>query len=194
MFSARQPTTLTGSRLRFVALGPEHFDAVRRWRSDPEVTRYWITQDIPDETAIRQWHEHNRADGAIVWAILNEDEPVGYITLFELDDVNRKAELALMIGERSAWGQGFAKEALTTVVRHAFTPAASGGLGLHKVWLAVFAENTAARRAYFTIGFREDGVLREDMFRDGVWHDQLLMSVLENEFNEAMTKRPGGDR
>jgi RimJ/RimL family protein N-acetyltransferase len=185
-----QPATLAGPRLRFVALGPEHFEAVQRWRSDPEVTRYWITQEVPDADAIRQWYARNQADGALVWAILSDDEPVGYVTLFELDDVNRKAELALMIGERSTWGQGFAKEALTTILRHAFTPKDAGGLGLHKVWLAVFAENTAARRAYARIGFREDGVLRDDMFRDGAWHDQMLMSVLEDEFMDAM----GDDR
>lgn len=194
MPSIRQPATLTGPRLRFVALGPEHFPAVRRWRSDPEVTRYWIIKDVPDEAAIRQWYARNQAAGALVWTILSQGEPVGYVTFFELDEVNRKAELALMIGERSVWGQGFAKEALTTVLRHAFTPRESGGLSLHKVWLAVFAENTAARRAYSTIGFREDGVLREDMFRENAWHDQILMSVLENEFENAMTKNVGGER
>jgi RimJ/RimL family protein N-acetyltransferase len=108
MSRSRQAATLSGPRLRFVVLGPEHFEAVRRWRSDPEVTRYWITQDVPDEAAIRQWYTGNKASGALVWAILSQGEPVGYVTLFELDDVNSKAELALMIGERSAWGQGFA--------------------------------------------------------------------------------------
>lgn len=194
MPTEQQPATLTGPRLRFVPLRPEHFDAVQRWRSDPEVTRYWITQDIPDQAAIRQWYERNQANGSLVWAILHADEPVGYVTLFERDDVNRKAELALMIGERSVWGQGFAKEALTTILRHAFTPADTGGLAMHKVWLAVFAENVAARRAYQAIGFREDGILREDMFRDGTWHDQLLMSVLDDEFNDVMMKRQGDDR
>lgn len=187
MSSPPQPAHLYGPRVRLVPLEPEHFAAMRRWRSDPEVTRYWITQDVPDEAAIRQWYTGNKASGALVWAILSQGEPVGYVTLFELDDVNSKAELALMIGERSAWGQGFAKEALTTILHHAFTPPDGGGLGLHKVWLAVFAENSAARRAYQTIGFREDGVLRDDMFRDGAWHDQLLLSVLEDEFMDMWT-------
>jgi RimJ/RimL family protein N-acetyltransferase len=58
-----------------------------------------------------------------------------------------------------------------------------GGLGLNKVYLSVFAENIAARRAYARCGFREDGVLREDMLRDGAWHDQILMSVLAREID-----------
>ena len=181
----RRPETLTGERLTLVPLGQEHFSAVRRWRSDPEVTRYWITQDVPDDAAVRDWHERNMASGALVWTILHHDEPVGYVTLFDLDDVNHKAELALMIGERSAWGHGFAKETLRIVLRHALTMPDHGGLGLHKVYLAVFAENLAARRAYAACGFHEDGVLRDDMFRNGAWHDQILMSVLEEELEET---------
>ena len=179
------PSTLTGERLTLVPLGQEHFASVRRWRSDPEVTRYWITQEVPDDAAIRVWHERNLAAGALVWAVLHSGEPIGYVTLFDLDEVNRKAELALMIGERSAWGQGFAKETLRIALSHALMPVARGGLGLHKIYLSVFAENVAARRAYAACGFHEDGVLRDDMFRDGKWHDQILMSVLEGEIDET---------
>lgn len=194
MSAIRQPRTLSGPRLQLVAFGPEYFDAVRRWRSDPEVTRYWITQAMPDQDAIRAWYEQNLACGALVWAVIKGGEPVGYVTLFDLDDVNRKAELALMIGERSAWDQGLAKETLRIVLEHAFAPVASDGLGLNKVYLAVFAENVAARRAYRSSGFREDGILREDMFRAGVWHDQVLMSVLAREFNESMSTDAKGSR
>jgi RimJ/RimL family protein N-acetyltransferase len=174
---------------------PEHFEAVRRWRSDPEVTRYWINQDIPDQAAIRLWYEKNLSAGALIWAILSRGEPVGYVTLFDLDAINRKAELALMIGERSAWGQGFAKETLRVLLRHAFAPVASDGLGLNKVYLSVFAKNVAARRAYRSSGFHEDGTLREDMFRAGVWHDQILMSALSREFNQsAVSEETGGNQ
>ncbi len=181
----QRPKTLPGDRLTLVPLGEEHLAAVRRWRSDPEVTRYWITQDVPTMDVIRAWHARNLASGALVWAVLHGPEPVGYVTLFDLDDVNRKAELALMIGERSAWGQGFAKETLRVLLGHALASTELGGLGLHKVYLAVFAENVAARRAYAACGFHEDGVLRDDMFRDSIWHDQILMSVLEGQLEES---------
>ncbi len=185
MTGAQTPRALTGERLRLVPLGVEHFEAVRRWRSDPEVTHYWITQDVPTAAMIQQWYERNRTAGALLWAVMLGDDPIGYVTLFDVDPVNRKAELALMIGERRAWGQGFAKETLRTLLRHALAPKEAGGLGLNKVYLAVFSENVAAQHAYAACGFHEDGVLREDMYRDGTWHDQILMSVLKRELDET---------
>ena len=178
-----QPAELRGERVTLAPLDECHLEALRRWRSDPEVTRYWITQASPTRDEMSGWFERNRAAGELMWLIEDEHgQPIGYIDLFDLDGVNRKAELSLMIGERDVWGRGYAREALRTLLRHAFAPVATGGLGLHKVYLSVFAENVAARRAYAACGFREDGILRDDVYRGGSWHDQILMSVLEHEF------------
>lgn len=181
----RSPPILQGNRVTLVPLDEEALDAVRRWRSDPAVTRYWITQAVPTDTSLRAWLDGNRAAGALLWLIHDQSaRPIGYVTLFNIDQEHRKAEVALMIGERTVWGQGYGRAVLRRVLRYAFQPAADGGLGLHKVWLTVFAEHLAARRLYAACGFREDGILRDDLYRDGSWHDQLLMSVLAHEFTE----------
>ncbi len=181
---------LRGRRVRLIPFDERHLEALRRWRSDPEVTRYWVTQAAATPEQMRAWFDRNRAAGVLMWLIADEHgRPIGYIDLFALDSVNRKAELSLMIGERHVWGRGYAREALRTLLRHAFAPVATGGLGLHKVYLSVFAENVAARRAYAACGFREDGILRDDIYRDGSWHDQILMSVLEHEFTELDAPR-----
>ena len=175
--------TLRGTRVTLVPLTEEHLAAVRRWRSDREVTCYWISDAAPTEAEVARWFAENAAAGTRTWAICDETgRPIGYTNLFAIDPDHRRAELALMIGERAAWGQGYAKDALRTLLRHAFGSRPAGGLGLHKVSLSVFAENLGARRAYRACGFREDGVLRDDFFRGGRWHDQILMSVLEGEF------------
>jgi len=55
-------------------------------------------------------------------------------------------------------------------------------LGLHRVWLRVFAENKRAIKAYKKAGFVQEGVTRDDEFFDGEFHDTIVMSVLEQEF------------
>ncbi|HET7034152.1 MAG TPA: GNAT family protein [Thermomicrobiaceae bacterium] len=180
---------LPGERVRLVPLGPEYLPLVGRWRADPAVTRYWISDRAPSPAALDAWYRENQASGALTWAILDErSAPIGYTNLFNLDAANRRAELALMIGERAAWGRGYAKDTLRTLLGYAFAAeegeeeGEGAGLALHKVSLTVFAENLGARRAYAACGFREDGVLRDDFFREGRWHDQIVMSVLQPEF------------
>ena len=178
-----RPAELRGERVKLVPLDERHVETLRCWRSDPEVMRYWITQATPTPSEMRAWLNRNHADRVLMWIVEDErGRSIGYIDLFNRDEANRKAELSLMIGERDVWGKGYAREALRTLLRHAFAPVTAGGLGLHKIYLSVFAENAAARRAYAACGFREDGVLRDDVCRDGSWHDQILMSVLEHEF------------
>lgn len=181
---------LPGERVRLVPFGPEHLPLAGRWRADPEVTRYWISDEAPGPAELDAWYQENQASGALTWAILDErSTPIGYTNLFDLDAANRHAELALMIGERAAWGRGYATDALRTLLQRAFAPAGNEdkegegeGLNLHKVSLTVFAENLAARRVYAACGFREDGVVRDDIYRAGRWHDQVLMSALATEF------------
>jgi RimJ/RimL family protein N-acetyltransferase len=59
----------------------------------------------------------------------------------------------------------------------------------HRVWLDVFETNTRARRIYEDYGFRYDGVLREAILRDGVYHTLALMSLLEHEYTARQQRR-----
>lgn len=177
------PAELHGPRVRLVPLAEGHLEAVRRWRSDPEVTRYWITQAVPSMDELQGWLERNRQPGSLLWLIEDEQgAPIGHISLFGIDPTHRHAELALMIGERRVWNRGYAREALRVLLGHAFAEREDGGLRLHKVWLTVAAENLAAQRVYLACDFHEEGALREHMYRDGSWHDEVVMSILDREW------------
>jgi RimJ/RimL family protein N-acetyltransferase len=177
---------IRGPRVSLIDTTSAHLPAVQRWRSDPEVTRYWITQAVPSLDELRAWLRGNRTAGSITLTVLDEtQEPIGYADVFNIDRDHRRCEISLMIGDRSSWGKGYASEVLMALLGYLFGRRAGGGEEMHKVSLAVFAENHAARRVYAKCGFREDGVLRDDMYRDGDWHSQILMSILEHEFVDA---------
>jgi RimJ/RimL family protein N-acetyltransferase len=177
---------LSGERLGLRALQESDLPAVLRWRSDSEVTKYWVTRDVPTLDDLREWLAENRRSGSWTWVILDErGDLIGYTDVFGISREHQHCELSLMIGERDRWGSGYARETLMVLLQYLLSAAETGGGGMHKVSLSVFAENIGARRAYEACGFQADGVLREDMWYDGRWHDQILMSVLADEFQRT---------
>ncbi|HEU4947405.1 MAG TPA: GNAT family protein [Kribbella sp.] len=76
-----------------------------------------------------------------------------------------------------ARGRGVVTAAVDLVVRHAFTPIDSGGLGLHRLILT--AAVAASQQVALANGFRRAGAWREaGVRRDGSREDLLLFDRL----------------
>jgi RimJ/RimL family protein N-acetyltransferase len=63
------------------------------------------------------------------------------------------------------------------VLDHAF-----GTLAAHRVWLDVKVGNERARRAYASVGFVDEGVLRDALRADGGYESLAVMSILDHEW------------
>ena len=96
--------------------------------------------------------------------------------LNEIDETNRGANFRISL-KRAFWGQGYGSEAARLLLGYGF-----GALGLHRIGLEVFAFNPRAVRAYEKLGFKLEGRLREVLHWDGRYHDALVMSLLEREY------------
>jgi RimJ/RimL family protein N-acetyltransferase len=115
----------------------------------------------------------------VVFSVTAADDGryLGQVGLHQIHARSRVGRLACIIASRAEMGRGFGSAAIGAVLDHGF-----GALGLHKVWLMVFAHNQRGRRTYARIGFAEEGVLREEYFHDGTWHDMVRMSLLAREW------------
>jgi RimJ/RimL family protein N-acetyltransferase len=58
-------------------------------------------------------------------------------------------------------------------------------LGLNRIELGVWAFNDRAIAAYRKVGFVEEGRRRQMTFHAGQFHDEVLMSILRSEWDEA---------
>jgi ribosomal-protein-alanine N-acetyltransferase len=58
-------------------------------------------------------------------------------------------------------------------------------VGLHKVTIGCFAENTASRRVIEKCGFRFIGRREDDVYRDGRWHAHLRYEMLSSEWSDT---------
>jgi len=86
-----------------------------------------------------------------------------------------------VIGDKSQWGKGYATEAMELIIEYGFNQ-----LNLNMIYLGVVQFNERAAALYKRVGFVEEGRLRQRVYRDGSYHDELSMSMLRTEW---MTRR-----
>jgi RimJ/RimL family protein N-acetyltransferase len=103
--------------------------------------------------------------------------PIGITSLINIDTKNRNAECIIDIGEKEYWGKGYGTEALKLLLDYAFLE-----LNLHRISLRVFSHNERAIHIYNKIGFVQEGVVRESLYRSGKWHDTIIMGILKREY------------
>lgn len=79
---------------------------------------------------------------------------------------------------RDAWGQGYATEAATGVLRFGFEQ-----LGFHKIFATCDVENKASVRVLERIGMRREGHMLEDIKVKAIWRDSFLYAMLNADWN-----------
>jgi len=86
-------------------------------------------------------------------------------------------------GEKAEWSKGYATEATHLLIGHAFET-----LNLNRVWLHVYDKNPRALRAYEKVGFKKEGVLRQDHYREGRYWNTIVMAILREEWETIELK------
>ena len=152
------------------------------WFNNAETTR-WMQQRYFPNTMEGQLDFYRReivsSKTKIQLGILPIDEEyiIGVVSLSNIDLLNRKAEFSIIIGEKSKRRRGYATEATRLIVDHGFRR-----LGLNKIWLGVDESNSDAINCYRKVGFQVNGTLPEDVFLDGTFHNNLIMSILARDY------------
>ena len=154
-----------------------HLENALLWMNDPEITatlEFNLGISRKQEEAFFDRIE-GPTDSEFVWAILDETERhIGFIGLTAINWRNRVGTGGLVLGERSAWGRGYATAAVQTRTRFAFAQ-----LGLHRINGHTF--NPAMMRVYEKCGYRREGTARSMFFRNGTWHDVAFYGILESD-------------
>jgi RimJ/RimL family protein N-acetyltransferase len=172
---------------RLVRLRPaELADAERfsRWFNDQEVTRFLIADRYPvslaeEERFVRERPPMSFSDGAIFAVETKDGRHIGWTSFYDVHTEDRKACLAVTIGEKECWSQGYGGDAVVTLLRFGFHE-----MGLNRVWLTTVEYNERAIACYKRCGFVEEVRLRQDAYRHGRYWDFVQMGILRHEFDE----------
>lgn len=183
MSALRDKPTLTGKSVRLVPLAPEHTGDYFAASLDEEVRRltgvhrHLTYQQAKEWCATRQSSE-DRLDLAITAP--KDGRYLGELSVYDVSSENESAGYRIALSSIEFTGQGLGREATQLVLEYAFEH-----VGLHRVWLYVYAFNMRAITVYRSCGFSVEGRLREALRWEGRRHDALVMAVLKEGFRRT---------
>ena len=174
---------LEGKLVRLRPLELTDLEREYRWFNDQDVIgnlsafRYPVSMAY-EERWLRERPPIDFANGMMLAIETRDGVHIGNTGLYDVRAEDSKAGLAIAIGEKDCWSNGYGSDAIVTLLRFAFYE-----MNLHRVWLTVLEYNERAIACYRKCGFQEEARLRQDIYRHGRYWDFIEMGILRDEFD-----------
>lgn len=146
------------------------------WMNDPLVNRYLESRFVAqtEETVASFVERADTDEHTFLFGIFLRDDGrhIGNVKLGPVEVAHRRADIGILIGDRTCWGAGYASEVIAAVTGWAFD-----GLGLHKVTAGAYGCNAGSIKAFERAGFEIEATRRAH-YRcdDGTWTDAVLLA------------------
>jgi RimJ/RimL family protein N-acetyltransferase len=143
-------------------------------RDDWSLLREWLTPQMIDLIAGDDLFD-TRKPFFILIIRDNQDQPVGFFSVYNIDDINHKCEVGTVIAVPS--GHRVGVRAIKKLLGTLFTQG-----GMHRVYMKPLSRNERAVKAAMHIGFIVEGVERDSVFRNGKFESLTILSLLKEDF------------
>lgn len=134
----------------------------------------------PDEKEkIRQWYmtrneQNNRLDLAVVYREC--DQVIGEVVFNEYDEETDNVNFRVLLSEASC-NKGVGTEAISMFIQYGMEE-----LELHKISLEVYSFNPRAERVYQKVGFKLEGIKREEFLYNQEYFDIKIYGLLKADY------------
>ena len=175
---------MEGKLVRLRAYERSDLEAVMKWVNDEEVTDMLggemlvhPVSSLAEEKFIEAAALPSDKHKDFVIETLAEPRYIGAISFNVINWLSRNAGLGIVIGDKSLWGKGYGTDAMRVMMRLGFDK-----MNLHRLWLHVHDYNARAIASYEKCGFKREGILRQEHFTRGQYHDTVVMGILDSEY------------
>ncbi len=149
------------------------------WMNNPEINLYLETRWTEQTRSTIEifLKEMEKCINSVLFGIFFDGKHVGNIKIGPVNWNHIYADVSYFIGDRNAWGQGLATEAVSLVTRFGFER-----LGLNKCKAGVYSGNPGSCRVLEKVGYRKEGCLRNELKGPDGWEEHLLYGYSREDF------------
>lgn len=170
-----------GTLVYLRAIKDEDMESMYRSCQDEELlymtgTRTSFTFDQIRESYKRFSQDPSRRDFAI--CSLDSGETIGDLAILDIDLHNKKAGFRIALHSKDTWNKGYGTEATQLALAFAFEE-----LQLNRLELEVYSHNIRGIKAYEKAGFKKEGTLRQSLYWNHRYSDEILMGMLREDYD-----------
>lgn len=171
---------LETSRLILREIGNEDIKSIFLIFSNLDVTRFYGMEPMENVNQAKQlitnFANSYQKNQGIRWGIVKKEdnELIGTIGFNNWVPKNKRAEIGYDL-HPSYWRNGYATEAIQRVISYGFSE-----MELNRIGAVVYLENKASRQLLKSIGYAEEGILKEYMLQNGQFYDVTMFSLLKS--------------
>ena len=164
---------------------PDEAAEIVTWFEDLEVSRFILRRHPPSLEMEKEFLDRVARDpNDIWWAVEHDGRLVGATGIHAIDWKNGHGTTGTVIGDKTAWGKGLARELMQLRAEYAFQQ-----LPLRKLKSGYLEGNEASARAQRSAGYKEVGRWHGDHFVDGKWVDHVMTELLREDWEKANAGR-----
>ncbi|KZL94097.1 GNAT family N-acetyltransferase [Clostridium magnum] len=174
---------ILGEKIYLTSIEREDLHKLMHWRNREDFRKYFREYREINTDMQNKWFESKVLNdpSTIMFSIkrVSDDELLGCCGLCYINWVHRHADLSLYIGLNNIYidEEGYAEESCRLLFKYGFNE-----LGLNKIWTEIYEFDMKKIKLYSELGFKKDGVLRQNYFYDGKLWDSYVFSILQGEF------------
>ncbi|SHI20948.1 GNAT family N-acetyltransferase [Sporanaerobacter acetigenes] len=167
-----------GEKVCLRAYREEDIPKATSFVNDEELKKLLVT-NVPFPMTLweeEEWVKSQKSsqDGSYNFAIedIETKKYIGGCGIQEVNWLSRVATVGIMIGDKEYWGKGYGTDAMKVLMNFIFN-----NMNIRKIRLSTFSFNMRARKSYEKCGFEVEGILKDEIFKDGKYYDEIIMSV-----------------
>jgi ribosomal-protein-alanine N-acetyltransferase len=147
------------------------------WLNDKEVNQFLESRFVfATKENVKNFIETTiSSDSNVFFAIceMQNNRHIGNIKLGPINKYHKRADIGILIGEKSCWGKGYGAEAIKLITEYAFDI-----LGLKKVNAGCYSNNFGSEKAFQNAGFQREGLFRSHFLSvSGEWVDLIYFAM-----------------
>lgn len=173
---------------RFVTLRAmelEDQELLREMINEPEVEKLVGGYSFPvSKSQQNKWFESNQNNQNNIRLIIEteEDGAVGFANIVNIDWKNRSALHGIKILNRKFRARGIGTDTVMAVMKYAFEE-----LQLIRLDGAIIVYNEPSKKLYCgKCGWKVEGIRRKSVFKLNEYHDELILGILKEEYEELV--------